>query len=353
MGCIFFDNIVLVQYRQLMTQQILVTGGLGYIGSHTVVELIDAGYTPVIADNLVNTNRDVLTNLEHICGKKIDFHEVDVTDSNSVKYLFDTHDFSAVIHFAALKAVGESVTKPLAYYRNNLDSLLTILEQMDKSNVHQIIFSSSATVYGDPEMLPITENARLSTTNPYGSTKLMAEMILRDWLKTNAQNAAGILRYFNPIGAHESGLIGENPNGIPNNLLPYIAQVASGVREKVSVFGGDYETVDGTGVRDYVHVVDLAQGHVAALNYIEKNSGELTVNLGTGQGYSVMQMIQAFGMACGHDLAYEIGPRRPGDIAACYADPTKAHNLLGWKSQKNLGDMCRDAWKWQQNIIIK
>ena len=333
-----------------MTQQILVTGGLGYIGSHTVVELISAGYTPVIADNLVNTKRDVLTNLENICGKKIDFHEVDVTDSDSVKSLFDTHDFSAVIHFAALKAVGESVTKPLAYFRNNLDSLLTILEQMDKSNVHQIIFSSSATVYGDPEMLPITENSTLSTTNPYGATKLMAEMILRDWLKTNSANAAGILRYFNPIGAHKSGLIGENPNGIPNNLLPYIAQVASGVREKVSVFGGDYDTVDGTGVRDYVHVVDLAQGHVAALNYIEKKSGELTVNLGTGQGYSVMQMIQAFSTACGHDLAYEIGPRRPGDIAACYADPTKAQNLLGWKAQKNLGDMCRDAWKWQQNI---
>jgi UDP-glucose 4-epimerase len=332
-----------------MSRSILVTGGLGYIGSHTVVELIQAGYEPIIVDNLSNTEREVLYAIHTITGKQVPLYELDVTDSAALGAVFAAHDFSAVIHFAAFKAVGESVAHPLKYYRNNLDGLLTVLEQMDAHGVPRIIFSSSATVYGDPEILPLTEKSRLSVTNPYGATKLMAEMILRDWLKTGTEKSAGILRYFNPIGAHESGLIGEKPGGIPNNLLPFVAQVAAGVREKVSVFGDDYDTVDGTGVRDYVHVVDLSQGHVAALQYIEENAGDLTVNLGTGQGYSVLQIIAAFEKACGHPIAFEVGPRRPGDIATSFADVTLAQQLLGWSAQKDLDDMCRDAWRWQHN----
>ncbi len=328
--------------------QILVTGGTGFIGSHTCVELLNAGYDVVIADNLYNSKALVVDRIETITGKRPKFYEADVLDREAMNKIFDENDIKAVIHFAGYKAVGESTRKPIEYYHNNLESTLVLCDVMRNHGVKNIVFSSSATVYGDPAEIPITENCPKGlTTNPYGETKSMQERILTDiWRADNEWNVM-LLRYFNPIGAHESGLIGEDPKGIPNNLLPYVAQVASGKLEVVHVFGNDYDTPDGTGVRDYIHVVDLAKGHVAAIKGFEKLSGVQIFNLGTGIGYSVLDIIKAFDKACGKELPYVIDPRRPGDIATCYSDPAKALEVLGWKAEKNLEDMCRDAWNWQ------
>ena len=324
---------------------ILVTGGAGYIGSHTVIELINAGYEVVIVDNLCNSSSIVLDRIEEITGKRVKFYEIDTRDSEKLKVVFEENKIDAVIHFAALKAVGESVEKPLDYYDNNLTNTLTVLKLMREFGVDKFVFSSSATVYGNPKTCPIKEDFPLSTTNPYGTTKLMIEEILRDICNANKDFNVAILRYFNPIGAHESGLIGEEPNGIPNNLMPYITKVAVGQLQQLSVFGNDYDTHDGTGVRDYIHVVDLAKGHIKALEKLEKeNEGLYIYNLGTGHGYSVLDMVKGFEKATGKKVAYKIAPRRHGDIATCYADPTKAKEELGWTAEKNIDDMCKDSW---------
>ncbi len=326
---------------------ILVTGGAGYIGSHTTIELIQSGYDVVVVDNLYNSKEEAVRRVEQIVGKKIKFYKADVLDKDAMREIFKKHDFAAVIKFAGYKAVGESVQKPIEYYENNISGMLALIDVMREFNVKNLVFSSSATVYGNPHTVPITEDFPLSTTNPYGSTKLFIEYILKDLAKADPEFNIAILRYFNPIGAHPSGLIGEDPNGIPNNLCPYITKVAVGKLKEVHVFGNDYPTKDGTGVRDYIHVVDLARGHVLAVNKLLTKSGLFIVNLGTGRGYSVLEMINAFSKALGKEIPYVIDPRRPGDIPECYADPTKAYNLIGFKAEKTLDDMSRDALNWQ------
>lgn len=328
--------------------KVLITGGAGYIGSHTAMELLKEGYEVVVYDNLCNSSKESIKRVEELTGKKIAFYEGDVLDEESLEKMLQAEKPDAVIHCAALKAVGESVQKPLEYYHNNITGTLTLLRVMDRVGVKNIVFSSSATVYGDVEVMPITEECpKGQCTNPYGWTKSMMEQIMTDFQKANPEWNVIILRYFNPVGAHESGRIGEDPKGIPNNLMPYIAQVAVGKREKLGVFGNDYDTPDGTGVRDYIHVVDLANGHVKAVNYILTNPGLDVINLGTGKGYSVLDMVKAFSKACGRDLPYEIKPRRAGDVAMCYADPSKAERVLGWKAERGLDEMCQDSWRWQ------
>ena len=328
---------------------ILVSGGAGYIGSHTCVELIQAGHDIVVVDNFVNSCPEAVHRVEQITGTTIPFVEADLCDAAAVEQIFNQYpDIDSVIHFAGLKAVGESVAKPLEYYTNNLTSTLVLLNAMRAHNVKNFVFSSSATVYGDPATVPIREDFPTGgTTNPYGTTKLFIEKILMDYCKADPTLNVALLRYFNPIGAHESGLIGEDPNGIPNNLVPYIAQVAVGKLEKLHVFGGDYPTPDGTGVRDYIHVVDLARGHVAAIEKVSQNCGLFVCNLGTGKGYSVLDILHAYEKACGKELPYVMDPRRPGDIAACYADPQKAWDKMGWKAQYGIEEMCASSWKWQ------
>lgn len=330
--------------------KILVTGGAGFIGTHTLIELHHAGHETVVVDNLCNSNRKSLARVAQIIGKEIPFYEVDIRDREDLNKVMEAHQFDACIHFAGLKAVGESVEKPLEYYENNISGTLTLLDVMRRHNCKNIIFSSSATVYGDPAIIPITEECpKGRCTNPYGQTKSMLEEIMMDMQKADKEWNVVLLRYFNPIGAHPSGLIGENPNGIPNNLMPYVTQVAVGKRAELGVFGNDYDTPDGTGVRDYIHVVDLAKGHVAALQAIEKNCGLGIYNLGTGHGYSVLDLVKAFIRVNGVDIPYSIKPRRAGDIATCYSNPAKAEKELGWKAQFGLEEMCRDAWNWQKN----
>ncbi len=329
---------------------ILVTGGTGFIGSHTVVELLKAGYETVIADNLFNSKEMVVDRIEKIAGRRPKFYKTDILDEKALEEIFEKEDIEAAIHFAGYKAVGESVQKPIEYYHNNIESTLTLCRVMRKHGVKKIVFSSSATVYGEPAFIPITEECPLGeTTNPYGATKSMQERILTDVWKSDNEWKVMLLRYFNPIGAHESGLMGEDPKGIPNNLIPYVARVAAGKLEKVHVFGNDYDTEDGTGVRDYIHVVDLAKGHVKAIEGMKKYDGVKIYNLGTGKGYSVLDIIKTFSRACGKDLPYVIDPRRAGDVAVNYADPTKAREELGWVAEKSLEDMCRDSWNWQKN----
>lgn len=329
---------------------ILVTGGAGYIGSHTCLELLEQGHEITVVDNLSNSTSESLRRVEALTGKKIGLEVVDLRDKDKLKSAFciKNQPVEAVIHFAGLKAVGESVEKPLLYYQNNLEGTLSLCEVMADCGVNNLIFSSSATVYGDPETVPITEDFPLSCTNPYGRTKLMIEEILRDLCVADSRFNVVLLRYFNPVGAHPSGQIGEDPAGIPNNLTPYITQVAIGKLEKLSVYGDDYPTPDGTGVRDYIHVVDLARGHVKALNKLEENPGIVTYNLGTGQGYSVLEMVRAFEKASGTQIACQIVGRRPGDIASCYADPSKAAKELNWRAEFGLDEMCRDGWNWQE-----
>ncbi len=328
--------------------KILLTGGAGYIGSHTAVELIGKGHTVVIADNLANAKPVVLDRICEITGVKPAFYEIDVADRTALEAVFAAEKPDSVIHFAGFKAVGESVKKPLAYYRNNLDTTLTLLETMNKFGVKQIVFSSSATVYGVPETVPLREDmTSTGCTNPYGWTKYMIEQIMRDAANADKDLSVVLLRYFNPVGAHKSGKIGEDPQGIPNNLMPYISQVAVGKLEKLSVFGNDYPTKDGTGVRDYIHVVDLAKGHVCAIEYASGNTGAEVINLGTGVGYSVLDMVKAFEKTTGKNVPYIIAPRRDGDVAECYADPAKAKEKLGWKAEYTLEDMCADTWHWQ------
>ncbi len=327
--------------------KLLLTGGAGYIGSHTCIELQNMNIEVIVIDNLSNSSHHSLERVQSITNKEITFIEGDVRDKELLRSIFKNGDIEGVIHFAGLKAVGESNEIPLEYYDNNLNSTITLLQVMDEFNCNNLIFSSSATVYGNPEKLPITESFPLSVTNPYGRTKLMIEDILRDFHKVNTNWNIVLLRYFNPVGAHPSGLIGEDPNGIPNNLLPYITQVAVGKLEKLNIFGDDYDTPDGTGVRDFIHVVDLAKGHVAALQKFKIASGLNTYNLGTGQGYSVLEMVKTFSKVNDIKIDYKIVDRREGDIAACYADPTKANNELSWKAIYGLEDICRDAWNWQ------
>ena len=336
----------------------LVTGGAGYIGSHTVVALIEQGYQPIIYDNLSNSNIEVLNRIERICGVRPDFVEGDLRDQAKLQRLFSDHDFDTVIHFAGLKAVGESVVEPLRYYHNNIVGTLMLLEVMEAHGVRNLVFSSSATVYGEPTQMPITEDFPLSATNPYGQTKLVIETILRDLSAANFQWQVSLLRYFNPVAAHESGLIGEHPDGVPNNLMPYIAQVAIGKLDELSVFGDDYPTADGTGVRDYIHVVDLARAHIKALQVLDKSRdatesesshGCQAYNIGTGVGYSVLQMVQAFERASGHTIKYQIKPRRSGDIATCYADTSKSADKLSWQAEFDLDRMMQDGWRWQSN----
>ena len=332
---------------------ILVTGGAGYIGSHTCVELLDAGYEVVIVDNLYNSSTEAVKRVKEITGKDVTFYEADLLDRDTIDAIFSKHEIESVIHFAGYKAVGESVAKPIEYYHNNITGTLMLCDVMRAHGVKNLVFSSSATVYGDPKKLPITEDLETGgVTNPYGQTKFMIEQILQDLFVSDPEWKIILLRYFNPIGAHISGRIGEDPNGIPNNLVPYVAQVAVGKLEKVHVFGDDYDTVDGTGVRDYIHVVDLAKGHVKALEKINamKEAGETGVNvynLGTGNGSSVLQVIHAYEKACGKTLPYVVDARRPGDIAACYADASKAFRELHWKAEKTMEDMCADSWRWQ------
>lgn len=328
---------------------ILVTGGTGYIGSHTVVELLARGESVLILDNLSNSSLKVLDRIEAISGRRPGFVQGDIRDQALLARLFAENPIAAVVHFAGLKAVGESVAKPLAYYDNNVTGSLCLFRAMAEAGVRKLVFSSSATVYGDPHRVPIREDFPLQATNPYGRSKLMIEEILRDQLCADPAWRVAILRYFNPVGAHVSGLIGESPNGIPNNLMPFISQVAVGQRPELSVFGNDYPTPDGTGVRDYIHVVDLALGHLAALDALARAPGELTVNLGTGQGYSVLEMIQAFEKASGKPVPFRIVARRPGDIASCYADPANAEARLGWRARRDLATMCEDVWRWQSN----
>ena len=329
--------------------KILVTGGLGYIGSHTCVELDKNGYEIVIVDNLYNSKIEVLDALETLTGKRYKFYDYDLTNKEKVRDIFEKENIDGVIHFAGYKAVGESVSKPIMYYRNNLDSTLTLLEVMNEHNVKRFVFSSSATVYGSPKSLPIKEDFPLSTTNPYGTTKLVIEGILRDLYKSDNEWSIAILRYFNPIGAHKSGLIGENPNGIPNNLMPYIVKVATHELECLSVFGNDYNTHDGTGVRDYIHVVDLAKGHIKAIEKVLKDKGVDAYNLGTGTGYSVLDIVNAFMKVNNIDVNYKIVDRRPGDIDACYADPKYAKEMLDWEAELGIDDMCRDAYNFVKN----
>ena len=328
--------------------RILVTGGAGYIGSHTCVELLNEGYEVVIVDNLYNANKKAVDRVEEITGKKVTFYEADICDKEAMDAIFDKEDVQAVIHFAGLKAVGESTVKPLEYYQNNIAGTLTLCDVMRNHGVKNIIFSSSATVYGDPAMIPITEECpKQSPTNPYGQTKTMLEQVLMDIHRADPEWNVTLLRYFNPIGAHKSGTMGENPNGIPNNLMPYVTQVAVGKLKELGVFGNDYDTPDGTGVRDYIHVMDLAEGHVKALKKFDDKPAVYIYNLGTGHGYSVLDVIHAFSKAVGKEIPYVIKPRRAGDIATCYSDATKAKVELGWEAKRNLDDMCRDAWNWQ------
>ena len=328
--------------------KVLVTGGAGFIGSHTVLELLEAGYEVVVVDNLCNAREESLRRVKQLTRKEIAFYNLDVRNREDLRAVFAAHKIDWVIHFAGLKAVGESVKKPLLYYDNNLISTLVLLETMQENGVRNLVFSSSATVYGEPERLPLDETCRLSATNPYGMTKLMQENMLRDIGSADGRWNIVLLRYFNPVGAHPSGRIGEDPKGIPNNLMPYVAQVASGKLECIGVFGNDYPTPDGTGVRDYIHVVDLAKGHVAAIRAL-KEPGVRVYNLGTGKGYSVLDMIHAFEKACGKQLPYKILPRRAGDVPACYASSAKAERELGWKAQYGLEEMCRDQWNWQKH----
>lgn len=337
-----------------MAEKVLVTGGAGYIGSHCVVELIEAGYTPVVVDNFSNAVKgegdvpESIIRIEKLLGTSIEFHELDLLDQPGLEKLFKKHSFSAVMHFAGLKAVGESVEQPLRYYRVNLTASMNLLEVMQAHRVQNLVFSSSATVYGDPQHLPIDEQHPVGgCTNPYGKTKYFIEEMIKDHCKAEKDWNAVLLRYFNPIGAHSSGLIGEDPQGIPNNLLPYVAQVAIGRRNFLSVFGNDYDTLDGTGVRDYIHVVDLAKGHIAALKKLKDNCGCKVYNLGTGTGYSVLQMVKAMEKASGKEIPYKVAPRRGGDIASCYADPRIAEKELGWKAKFDLERMCEDLWRWQ------
>jgi UDP-glucose 4-epimerase len=336
-------------YGELRFMTILVTGGAGYIGSHTCIELIAAGFAPVVLDNLSNSKREAVARVERITGVQIPFVEGDIRDSALLARVFDDYQVDGVLHFAGLKAVGESVQQPLRYYDNNIAGTLTLCEVMAAKGVHDLIFSSSATVYGDPATVPIREDFPTGATNPYGRSKLMVEEILRDLCRVPASPwRVTLLRYFNPIGAHESGLIGEDPQGIPNNLLPFVAQVAVGKLARLQVFGDDYDTVDGTGVRDYIHVVDLARGHVKALQALRRNGPDCaTYNLGTGQGYSVLQVVQAFEQACGKGVPYHVAPRRPGDIATCFADPALARECLGWEAYYDLRRMVDDTWRWQ------
>ena len=331
------------------SKKILVTGGAGYIGSHTLIELIAAGFTPVVYDNLSNSSQTSLARVQQIVGQSIEFIEGDILDTQLLAKTFAAHDFTAVIHFAGLKAVGESVAKPLWYYQNNVAGTLNLLDAMTNAHVKNLIFSSSATVYGDPEALPIVESSPRSATNPYGQSKLMIEYMLEDLAKSDNHWQLISLRYFNPIGAHHTGTIGENPNGIPNNLMPYVSQVAVGKLPQLSVFGNDYDTVDGTGVRDYIHVVDLAKGHVAALQYLEHQTqlGFEPINLGTGKGTSVLELVNAFIKTTGQPVPYSVAPRRPGDIASCYASSDKAKKLLGWQAEFDIERMCTDTWRWQ------
>lgn len=327
---------------------ILVAGGAGYIGSHTCVELLEAGYDVIVVDNLYNASPEALKRVEEITGKKVTFYEADILDREALNRIFDAHKIEAVIHFAGYKAVGESVRKPIEYYYNNMTGTLVLCDVMRNHGVKNIVFSSSATVYGDPAQIPITESCpKGQPTNPYGWTKSMLEQVLTDIHTSDPEWNVILLRYFNPIGAHKSGKIGEDPKGIPNNLLPYIAQVAVGKREKLGVFGNDYDTLDGTGVRDYIHVVDLAAGHVKAIEKLQENPGVEVYNLGTGNGYSVLQVVAAFEKACGHEIPYEIKPRREGDIATCYCDPEKAKKELGWTAKYGINEMCEDSWRWQ------
>ena len=331
---------------------ILLTGGAGFIGSHTIVELYNAGHDVVVVDNLCNSKAEVMDKVKEITGRIVPFYEADVRDKNAMNKIFEENKIDAVIHFAGLKAVGESVAKPLEYYENNMGNTFTLIEVMRQHGCKNIIFSSSATVYGDPAIIPITEECpKGQCTNPYGKTKSMLEDVLSDVQKADPEWNVVLLRYFNPIGAHKSGLIGENPNGIPNNLMPYITQTAIGIREKLGVFGNDYDTHDGTGVRDYIHVCDLATGHVAALQAIERKCGLAIYNLGTGHGYSVLDVVNAFEKANGLKVPYSIKPRRPGDVATCYCNPEKAKRELGWEAKYGIEDMCRDSWNFQKNLI--
>ena len=327
--------------------KILVTGGAGFIGSHTNVELLNAGYDVVVIDNLVNSSKESIKRVEKLTGKKVTFYEADLLDEKTLDDIFAKEKIDSVIHFAALKAVGESCEIPITYFNNNLTGTLNLIKTMDKYDVKSLVFSSSATVYGKPESVPIREDFPLSVSNPYGRTKLITEDMLRDIYKSDSSWNIALLRYFNPIGAHESGEIGENPHGIPNNLLPYVAKVAAGQLECVNVFGDDYDTPDGTGVRDYIHIQDLATGHIKALEKLSENPGLVTYNLGTGTGYSVLDIIHNFEKACGKQIPYKITPRRPGDIDMCYADPSKAEKELGWKAVRGIDKMCEDAWRWQ------
>lgn len=327
--------------------KVLLTGGAGYIGSHTAVELINAGHEVIIVDDLSNSSEKVIERLEQITGKHIKFYKLDVKDENKLDEVFKENQIDSIIHFAGYKAVGESVSKPLEYYENNLCTTFNLVKKMKEYNVKNLVFSSSATVYGVPEEVPLKEGMKTWCTNPYGWTKFMNERILMDISNAMPELSIVLLRYFNPIGAHESGLIGENPNGIPNNLMPFISQVAVGKLKELNVFGNDYDTKDGTGVRDYIHVVDLAKGHVKAIEYADNNKGVEIFNLGTGVGYSVLDIVEAFKKVNNVEVPYKIVARRPGDIATCYADATKAKEVLDWKAEKNLEDMCRDTWNWQ------
>lgn len=326
---------------------ILVTGGAGYIGSHTTLELLSDGHKVIVADNLSNSKREALNRVEDITGESLTFYKTDLLDEQGLDHIFEHHNIDAVIHFAGYKAVGESVDKPLSYYHNNITGTLYLCEAMKNHGVKNLVFSSSATVYGDPHKVPIKEDFPLTATNPYGRTKLFIEEILRDLQISDESWNIALLRYFNPVGAHESGHIGEDPTDIPNNLMPYITQVAVGKLDRLSVFGDDYPTHDGTGVRDYIHVVDLAIGHLKALEKLQNDPGVLIYNLGTGQGYSVLDVVKAFEEASGKEIPYRITDRRPGDIASCYADPSKAEHELNWKARRDLVDMCKDSWRWQ------
>jgi len=331
-----------------MTNRILLTGATGYIGTHTWLALHEAGFEVLGVDNFANSSPRVLDRLAHLLGQRPQFEQLDVTDTPALTALLQQRPVQAAVHFAAFKAVGESTQQPLAYYRNNLSGLVSVCEALRATDCRRLVFSSSATVYGDPATLPIREDAPTSSTNPYGATKLIGEQILRDLGAADPAWQTGCLRYFNPVGAHASGLIGEDPRGTPNNLMPYVAQVAVGRRDRLQVFGNDYPTPDGTGVRDYIHVVDLAEGHVAALRRLLAQAGSFTVNLGTGQGYSVLDLVRAYETASGRAVPHEIVPRRPGDVAACYADPQRAAELLGWQAQHGLARMCEDSWRWQR-----
>jgi len=334
--------------KEVSALQVLVTGGAGYIGSHATVELVAAGHQVVVVDNLVNAKASALKRVAEITGAPVPFVKGDIRDRELLARVFEANAFDAVMHFAGLKAVGDSVARPLAYYDNNVTGTVTLLEAMATAGVKRMVFSSSATVYGDPAQVPITEDMPTCAVNPYGRTKLMIEQILRDLVVAAPDWSVVLLRYFNPAGAHPSGLIGEDPSGTPDNLMPYIAQVAAGRRERLNVFGGDYPTRDGTGVRDYIHVVDLVRGHLAALDWALRNTGVGTFNLGTGRGYSVLEMVRAFEAASGRPVPFEITGRRPGDVAECYADPSRAERELGWRATRTLADMCRDAWAWQK-----